>query len=175
MSVKAVKEMTPHISSIIATGLVNTTYRWLLVDLSDITNFPHKQVNAVVLKSLQLNLSVVAAAVTVRLGVITENDDSDGSVVWIWEATQSEICCMDIIGEHNQMDLSILDSVKDQLAFIKSNKSDADDANWDNVVGNLRSPFATDASPGPGDFVAEVVAAAGANATLQIVTGYNTI
>lgn len=62
--------------------LVDTAY--LLVDLSDSTNWPHSATNEVILKSVAMNGTVSGAHQwNLTVGVIVENDATNGTAVWV--------------------------------------------------------------------------------------------
>jgi hypothetical protein len=56
----------------------------ILVDLSDITNFPHSKTGYVVVNALRVNIDKAAASTgTVRIGLIVAISTTVGSVEWI--------------------------------------------------------------------------------------------
>lgn len=56
---------------------------YVLVDLSDTTNFPHSHTGAVVVKNLRLHAEKAADGVyDIWVGVVSENDATDGTADW---------------------------------------------------------------------------------------------
>ena len=61
----------------------NVSTAAVLVDLSDTTNFPHKQTGVLNISSIQIEIDKAAASTTtVKIGVVNFVDSSTGSVTW---------------------------------------------------------------------------------------------
>lgn len=69
----------------------NITTNTIVIDLSDTTNWPHKETGELNLDSVRLNIDKVAAStVTVKLGVVTYVDSSTGCVTWFTLLSSSQ-------------------------------------------------------------------------------------
>jgi len=61
------------------------TWRLLMVDLSDTTNFPHANTNGVIFDSIRYStVSSVSKRWNVRLGVVTQTGSTNGDVDWFY-------------------------------------------------------------------------------------------
>ena len=131
-----------------------------LVDLSDTTNFPHAHDDRIILKGLQLEatLSSTGGGVfAVYVGVITENDSTDGSATWLrkWDvqpvggATHYHEQEFPLAG----VDLKVISG---SLLHFASNASQDDNANWKNDAAIENIVSTTAGNPGVGDLVAWV-------------------
>jgi len=79
------KLVTVHFSTSMGTALSATSY--VLIDLSDTTNWPHKETGAISIHSIRLNVDKAAATTaTLRIGVVTFVDASSGTVKWFYTA-----------------------------------------------------------------------------------------
>lgn len=76
------KEYSLWFSSTSPTGFSGTT-TYILIDLTDTTNWPHKDTGELHINSIEINLDKAAASTTtVRLGVVNFVNASTGSVTW---------------------------------------------------------------------------------------------
>lgn len=61
----------------------------ILIDLSDTTNWPHKETREINISSLRVNFDKVAATTgTVKIGVINHVNTSTGSVTWFFDSSR---------------------------------------------------------------------------------------
>jgi len=138
---------------------------YVLVDLSDSDNFPHGEafVGEIHLLGLYLNGDQASdGAFDLWVGVVTENDGTDGSVQWIWthhaesvsNPTDSagHICCsIDFtLGGQNPEGINCLVTAGALTHFV-GNQSQANSVNWQNDTARV-SPVGT-SKPGVGDLV----------------------
>lgn len=74
----------PYTACYHETGAIATDMPYLLIDLSDSTNWPHSATNEVILKSVTVQGTVSGAHQwDLTVGVVIENDTTDGTAVWI--------------------------------------------------------------------------------------------
>jgi len=74
-------QVTYNLSVAAATNSTST----LVIDLSDTTNWPHKDTGEINISSIRVDIDKVAAStVTVKLGVVNFVDTSTGSVTWFY-------------------------------------------------------------------------------------------
>lgn len=137
---------------------------YVLVDLSDTTNFPHNLTSGLHLLGLVLSAEKASDGVyDVWVGVVTENDATDGSVTWAavfhlesvhnpTDSTDRALCQVDLtLGGRNPNGAN-LEVVGGALPFFASNLSQADNNNWQNDVDRA-SPVGTTTKVGVGDLV----------------------
>jgi len=137
---------------------------YVLVDLSDVTNFPHSLANWLDLLALELNAEKASDGVfDIWIGVVLENDGTDGSVQWIhvWhleangnptDSTDRFVDCVDFAHGGMTPDGIICKVVSSAMPFFAGNQVDADNVLWQNDV-NLTSPVGATTKPGAGDVV----------------------
>jgi len=74
----------PYTACYHETGSIAVDTAYLLVDLSDSTNWPHSATNEVILKSVAAGGTVSGAHQwNLTVGVIVENDATNGTAVWV--------------------------------------------------------------------------------------------
>jgi len=120
---------------------------YVLVDLSDTTNFPHANTNHIVLRGL--NVVTGNANFDVYIGVVVENDATDGTAHWLYysRGVTSESYR---VPEHG-IDLTV-DATNKRLRFVRTNSTQADSVNWQNDTNRV-SPVGSATKPGVGDLV----------------------
>jgi hypothetical protein len=137
---------------------------YVLVDLSDTTNFPHG--NTAELHLLGLILSTEKAgdgAFDIWVGVVTENDATDGSVTWVhcfhlenvFNATDDDdrhFAVVDFTLGGLVPEGANLCVVSGALTKFASNLTQADNVSWQNDT-NRASPVGAATKPGVGDIV----------------------
>lgn len=137
---------------------------YVLVDLSDVTNFPHKDANCIHLEALRLVTEKATDGIfDIWVGVVKEVDGTDGSVEWlhVWhmeavgnptDSTDRFLDVQDFTRGGARPDGLSLQVLEDGStpAFV-SYASQDDNVNWqtDEALG---SPVGTSA-PGKGDLV----------------------
>ena len=146
---------------------------YVLVDLSDTTNFPHGNTTELHLLGLDVMAEKASDGVyDIWVGVVTENDADDGSVTWVR--------CFHLESVHNPTDSTDrfhasedytrggtvpqginLVVVSGALTKFASNLTQADNANWQNDT-NRTSPVGATTKPGVGDLVVWVEEVGGA-------------
>ena len=153
---------------------VAATTAYVLIDLSDTTNFKHKFTNALILKSLALHAEKAGdGAYDVWVGIITEVDATNGTAEWIHcfhvEATGNPTDSTDRFAQKinfKDLDLKVNASVaaSEYLEFVTSNISLAGNTAFQTDVG-LGSPAGAaggaTGKPGAGDLVVYVEEASG--------------
>lgn len=137
---------------------------YVLIDLSDATNYPHTPVNYVNLLALLLNAEKAGDGVyDLWVGAVTENDDTDGSVNWLHvfhlqhvanntDSTDRFAQNVDFtLGGANADGLRCEISSGAQVGFV-GNQVQANSANWKNDTNRV-SPVGATTKPGVGDIV----------------------
>ena len=148
-----------QVSLVFAAVDADTPY--VLVDLSDTTNFPHANTNHIVLRGL--NVVTGNANFDVYVGVVVENDATDGTAHWIYYSNgiTSESYR---VPEHGLV--LAVDTTNTRLRFARTNSTQADSVNWQNDTNRV-SPVGSATKPGVGDLVLWLDETAGA----ETVTG----
>lgn len=142
-----------------------------LVDLDDTTNFPHSNTDSVWVRRVTIDAIVTSGSVLAYLGVVTENDDTDGSVKWLGKKkidSNGQYVFDFYTGDPRGLCLSLSSGVLD---YIASSHGDTDDAAWANTV-NLISPVGT-SNPEAGDLVMKFSPDASCDITVSIATLYS--
>jgi len=134
---------------------------YVLVDLSDTTNFPHSESNYIVLRGL--NVVTDNANFDVYVGVVVENDATDGTAKWLYYA--SGITSESFRVPEHGIALAV-DTANARLRFVRTNSEQADSVNWQNDTNRV-SPVGSTTKPGVGDLVLWLDETAGA----ETVTG----
>lgn len=137
---------------------------YVLVDLDDVTNFPHADANWLNLLALQLNTEKASdGAFDIWVGVITENDGTDGTAQWIHvfhieaignpvDSTDRFVDCVDFTNGGATPDGIICKVTSGAMPYFAGNQVDADNVNWQNDT-NRTSPVGATTKPGVGDIV----------------------
>jgi len=141
---------------------------YVLVDLSDTTNFPHGKTTELHLLGLDVMAEKAGDGVyDIWVGVVTENDGTDGSITWVRCFHLESVCNPTDSTDrfHASEDYTRggtvpeginLNVTSGALTKFASNLTQADNANWQNDVG-LASPAGagggTTGKPGAGDLV----------------------
>lgn len=74
----------PYTACLYETGDIAVDKAYLLVDLSDTTNWPHSAANEIILKSITTQGTVSGAhRWQLSVGVVIENDATDGTAAWV--------------------------------------------------------------------------------------------
>lgn len=129
-----------------------------LIDLSDTASFPHGRTDRIILKSVQVEAAVSTTgggAFAIYVGVVTENDSTDGSVSWLrkWDVW----AVGDAYTYHEQewplagVDLKVSGGA---LKHWATNATLDDSAHWKNDAGIVNVNGDTAGNPGVGDLVA---------------------
>lgn len=139
----------------------NTPY--VLVDLSDSSNFPHSNTTSIRLKKLLLDAEITGDGdFNLHVGVVKENDGTDGSVDWLHTFHMEHVGNADDDTEHRQETIDFcaggdpagLNLVVSggALTYVLTGDTQASNVNWQNDVART-SPAGT-SNPGTGDLVA---------------------
>lgn len=137
---------------------------YVLVDLSDTTNFPHSNTAGLHLLGLMLSAEKAGDGVhDIWVGVVTENDATDGTAEWahvfhlehVANATDSTDRFAQAIdftlGGANPNGLN-LEIISGATAYFAGNQSQANNGSWQNDT-NRASPVGSATKPGTGDLV----------------------
>lgn len=155
---------------------------FVLVDLSDTSNFPHNDAQTGKLRLYRIEIDVekdTTAQAVLYIGVITEVDTSNGSTDWIdairlftdRDGTDDEDW-RHIERNYYGLDLEV-NTDDDELYNVISNSGHSGDATWQTDLA-LDSPVGdTQSAPGEGDLVAYLDHTAG-NVYMAIKTFYRT-
>jgi len=137
---------------------------YVLVDLDDVANFPHSRTIELHLLGLILNAEKASDGIyDIWVGVVTENDATDGSVTWVYcfhlESVLNPTDSTDRFAW--QVDFTLGGAVDEGvnlnvtagvLTKFASNLTQANHVNWQNDV-NRDSPVGAATKPGVGDLV----------------------
>jgi len=137
---------------------------YVLIDLSDTTNFPHGDTQELHLLGLVMNSEKASDGIfDVWVGVVTENDGTDGSATWchvfhleaVGNATDSTdrfAQTVDFTLAGRNPDGLNLAVVSGALTNFAGNQTQANSANWINST-NRASPVGSTTKPAAGDVV----------------------
>jgi hypothetical protein len=137
---------------------------YVLVDLSDVTNFPHGKTQEIHLLGLILDAEKASDGVfDLWVGVVIENDGTDGSVEWVhvfhMESVANPTDSTDRF--YAEIDFTLGGSNPDGLncavvdgatPWFAGNQSQADNGSWQNDTNRV-SPVGSTTKPGVGDLV----------------------
>lgn len=137
---------------------------YVLVDLSDTTNFPHLSANWINVLGLVLSAEKHSdSTIDIWVGVVTENDATDGTAQWFhcfhMEHVANSTDSTDRM--HEVVDFTMGGANPDGLCcqvtsgvtvYLVSNQSQAGNANWQNDT-NRASPVGATTIPAAGDIV----------------------
>ena len=143
---------------------ISASTPYVLIDLSDSTNFPHSEINWINLLGLILNAEKASDGVyDVWVGVVTENDATDGSAQWVhvWHLESahnptdstdrfSEVVSFTLGGGNPDGIICKVDS--GAMTHFAGNQTQASNTNWQNDVDRA-SPVGAATKPGIGDVV----------------------
>lgn len=154
--------------SVMGAEAVAASTAYVLVDLSDTANYPHANANAIHLQALRLVTEKASdGAFDIWVGVVVENDDTDGTVKWlhVWhlevvgnptDTTDRFLNVQDFTLGGARPDGLNLEVVEGALKNIITYGEQAANANWQNDEG-LASPRGAaggaTGKPGVGDLV----------------------
>jgi len=159
----------PTYTAVLNAAGVAATTGYVLIDKSDITNYPHTRIGSINLLSLSFNAEKASDGdFTIIIGVVVENDETNGSIVGVLNfhlsSNQNPTDSTDrfssffwdlTLGGGNQEGLN-LSVVSGALTNIISNIADDDNTVWQNDTG-LASPAGAaggaTGKPGVGDLV----------------------
>lgn len=137
---------------------LTATTPYVLVDLSDTTNFPHVSTTGLHLLGLILSTEKAGDGQhDVWVGVVTENDATNGSATWVHcfhiekvnnptDSTDQRFMTADFGAG---IDLTVISGA---LAGFASNLTQAGNVNWQNDTNRV-SPVGSTTKPGVGDLV----------------------
>lgn len=146
---------------------VAATKRYMVVDLSDVAGYPHSDGDLVELLKTQVETVQAGVGIwRVKIGLVTENDGTNGSVYWFdfykSPAAGSLTFENDLRDPVRGTGLPMA-IVSDAPVNFRTLSFDLGDVNWKNDVANLTDALGnTDRSPSPGDIVAELEEVGGA-------------
>jgi len=172
--------MTRRAATVLSDKAVAATKRYLLVDLSDTTNYPHSAGDWIELLGLDIQLNQAGAGQwDMKVGLVTENDATNGSVYWfavyILSAAGAIAKTLAFTDPKTGTGLP-MKITSDKPENWVTNDSDLASANWDNAVANLTDPLGNaNKSPGAGDLVMELTEVSGTTTIdISIRTEYRT-
>jgi hypothetical protein len=156
---------------------------FILVDLSDTTNFPHTETDKIRLYSITISAEKASdGQFRMLFGVITEVDDTNGSTAWLFSVelltvhnpTDSTDRFFGQLKWPNGLDLEV-DAANDKLYNVITNDGDDGQTTWQ-TDENLDSPVGDASSPaGDGDLVMYLEEPAGAGTiSFSIAVEYTT-
>lgn len=152
---------------------IDASTPYVLIDLSDTTNFPHSETNWVNLLGLILNAETKAdGQYDIWVGTIIENDGTDGSAQWVhvWHL-ENRNNATDSTGHFFEVaDLTLGGGNPDgincavasgAMTYFVGNQTQTNNGNWQNDTSRT-SPVGAATKPGVGDIVIWVEEAGGA-------------
>lgn len=163
------------------TVAANTSTHTVLVDLSNTTNWPHKETGYIAIDALKVTVDKVAASSpTVKIGVVTFVDASTGSVAYAWSLDASKNVSNTSVEAFNNWSPSFLRLKVNPTAptgvlftdgstpyLLSSEHVRANTAFQTDVI--LPNPYGTDAAPGLGDIILSVNNVDATNSVIVIV------
>lgn len=175
------KEYSIWISSVSPTGFSGTT-SYILIDLSDTTNWPHKDKGEIHITSIYSDIDKAAASTSsVRMGVINMVSPSTGSITWFnGIRSGNNVSNTDILFQYDQTDYGLNLKINKNatqgingttpylLSTEKTNGSSA--INLSTGMPTIQSGYAL---PGVGDVIIEF-AKAGTAITYNLLIKYYT-
>ena len=178
----------PFLAVLQAEAVAETT-AYVLVDLSDTTNFRHASTNAILLKSIALHAEKASDGVyDIWIGVISEVDATNGTAIWLHcfhlEAVGNSIDSTDRFAQKidfNDINLEVNAATagSEKLKYVVSNITLAGNTAWQTDVG-LASPVGAASGetgkPGAGDLVMYVEEVSGTGTIdFLVAVEYDTI
>ena len=153
---------------------------FVLVDLSDTTNYPHNLTSKIILHAIHLHVEAHSNGVfDLWIGVVKEADATNGSVDWIEVAHLEGLTSL--LGWHDDMSYgpANLEIVDGELTHVITGASQDDNTNWQTDTG-LQSPAGAAAGatgkPGAGDLVMWVEKVSGSgNLDVSVAVQYETL
>ncbi len=141
------------------------TTGYILVDQSDVTNYPHAVAKPIIVKSVRIDAETETAGAeyNIRIGVLEEVDATDGTTRWFY---QSRIASVARLTEHVKFDGGVS---CDPAApgFIGAQVTNNTRFQTDVTIAN---PTGTNAAPGAGDIVMDIREIAGSGTISAMVT-----
>jgi len=151
------------VSSLVISAITEDT-AYILVDLSDTTNFRHKETNHLVVRQCQITTAVSAVDLfwQINVGVVVENSGTDGTAEYIVSAIDFA-STSGMVGQtrtyewplNNGLNLPGLnlkvDITNKTLTYLETNNKLADNAAWQNDTA--RTTPAGTANPAVGDLI----------------------
>jgi len=160
-----------HVANLGAEAVAEST-PYVLVDLSDVTNFPHTKTQELHLLGLILEAEKASdGAFDIWVGVVTENDAANGSVQWVHvfhlesvinptDSTDRSRAEADFTAGGLNPDGINCTVVSGAMPFFVGNQTQADNVNWQNDE-NRASPAGSTTKPAVGDVAVWVEEVAG--------------
>ena len=165
----------PYVACLEETGSIASDTPYLLVDLSDTTNWPHTKSSRIILKDVQWYGSISGANLWHSLlGVVTENDGTDGSVVFVHNQILTSLSGMflsDHVWPEHGIDLHVKDGKVENVA---SNLVHDDNVLWA-TTNAITATMGTTGTVGVGDLVLYMDERTdGSSANFTLCIGYDT-
>lgn len=155
--------MTVHYSTAVAATTTSTST--IFIDLSDVTNYPHKETRELYLQDIYIRIDKVASSTgTVRLGVVNMVNSSTGSVTW-FRTTSSllNVSNTRVIDAENNEPSYIRARVNSNglntdgsTPYILSSDKTSGSTTYQNDV-NLYTVSGAQVTPAQGDIIVEIV------------------
>ena len=154
---------------------VTASAAYVLIDLSDSTNFPHVNTGAVDLLSLALSAETKTdGQYDIWVGVVTENDAVNGSATWLhcFHCENRDNATDDTGHFYAELDFTAggcapdglrCEVASDALLYCAGNQNQAGHVNW-KIAANLASPVSATNDVAAGDVVVWAEEAGGAGA-----------
>lgn len=140
------------LTNLLASDVADTT-RYIVVDKSDITAFPHDSDERLCIEKLELQFTREGTGDwIVRIGFVEEVDASNGSVTFFCTKVLRGITQLEQVIDYSSPTRKGI-SVDEVVALGSEDVNGS--ANWQNDV-TLANPTGTDTAPGAGDIVMEL-------------------
>lgn len=171
----AVGPTVPYVACLEELGALPGDTAYLLVDLSDTTNWPHTKTSRIILKDVQWYGSISGAhRWHSLLGVVTENDGTDGSVVFVHNQVLTSLSGMflsDHVWPEHGVDLHVLDGIVENVA---SNLVQDDNVIWA-TTNAITATMGTTGTVAAGDLILYMDERTdGSTASFTLCIGYDT-
>lgn len=143
------KPRIPYAVTLNASSITTDT-PYVLIDMSNVASYPHTLTpTAIVLRGVYVE-AVAAGEQVFHIGVVTENDATDGSATWLFSAETTTGTLREFYGLPEQgLNLQVSSGA---LVNVLSSYSQTNSANWQNDTTRL-APLGSGSAPGVGDLV----------------------
>ncbi len=158
------KEYTVSFSTPSSAAFSGTT-NYILIDLTDTTNWPHKETGEISITSVYASMDKVAASTSsIRIGVLTHVNTSSGSVIWITPMYSAiNASNTNVVFQYDYRDTGINARVRPNSNVILNGSTPYISTN-DNTLGSthyqsdlvLNTSIGTTAIPKEGDIILEI-------------------
>jgi len=147
----------------------------IIVDLSDSTNWPHVQTGEVSVSAIRVSVFQSAASTaTIKIGVVTENDSSNGSATYFFVLNvDAAVAVLTNSVDYEPSQVRAYVNGSGETPYLLSNDTDSGSTVYQNDVP-LPTAFGTDANTAAGDVVLFFQGDDAASTTVNVELLYTT-